>query len=119
MNSDLIDRIVEAVLYEGYMLYPYRASVKNRHRWTFGGIYPRAYSEAMRGAEPCLMRTECLFTGDPATVLDVNVRFLHLIQRRIGRAALRAGGNGQLGWEWVDSLQVGDTCHRSWQEAME
>ena len=42
MNLARVEPIVNAVLYEGYMLYPYRASsVKNRQRWTFGGIYPR------------------------------------------------------------------------------
>ena len=46
MNAALVDGIVKAVLYEGYMLYPYRPSVKNRQRWTFGGLYPRAYCAA-------------------------------------------------------------------------
>ena len=46
MNQALVDRIVNAVLYEGYLLYPYRPSVKNRQRWTFGGLYPRSYCEA-------------------------------------------------------------------------
>ena len=40
MNQAIVDRIVNAVLYEGYILYPYRPSVKNRQRWTFGGVYP-------------------------------------------------------------------------------
>ena len=43
MNQALVDQIVDAVLYEGYILYPYRPSVKNQQRWTFGGLYPRAY----------------------------------------------------------------------------
>src|SRR5580704_7360831 len=31
-----VESVVQAVLYEGYMLYPYRpSSVKNRQRWTF------------------------------------------------------------------------------------
>jgi len=40
MNQTIVDQIAAAVLYEGYMLYPYRPSVKNRQRWTFGGLYP-------------------------------------------------------------------------------
>jgi hypothetical protein len=44
MNAPLVDQIANAVLYEGYLLYPYRPSVKNRQRWTFGGLYPRPYS---------------------------------------------------------------------------
>ena len=36
-----VESVVQALLYEGYMLYPYRpSSVKNRQRWTFGGVYP-------------------------------------------------------------------------------
>src|SRR5690348_18149952 len=37
MNRALVNRIADAVLYEGYILYPYRPSLKNRQRWTFGG----------------------------------------------------------------------------------
>ena len=36
MSETLIDKVARAVLYEGYLLYPYRPSVKNRQRWTFG-----------------------------------------------------------------------------------
>jgi hypothetical protein len=60
MNLAAIDPIVKAVLYEGYMLYPYRStSLKNRHRWTFGTIYPRDYA---RLDESCasMIQTECL-----------------------------------------------------------
>ena len=38
--------MADAVLYEGYVLYPYRASaIKNRYRWQFGVVAPRAYAE--------------------------------------------------------------------------
>ena len=57
MNAALVDGIVKAVLYEGYMLYPYRPSaVKNRQRFNFGVVYPRAYSEAQGGDR---MRGRC------------------------------------------------------------
>lgn len=80
-----IDSIVNAVLYEGYMLYPYRASsVKNRQRWTFGGVYPQAYSIAHGGAEPWLIQTEFLVQGGPNTMLTVSPGFLHLIEREVG-----------------------------------
>ena len=47
MNQQLVDRLVRATLYEGYILYPYSPSaIKNQIRWTFGGVYPRAYGEA-------------------------------------------------------------------------
>src|SRR5947199_1415458 len=86
MNQALVDRVVNAVLYEGYVLYPYRPSVKNRQRWTFGGLYPRAYSEAQGGTDAWMMQTQCLVQGGPDTVLDVIVRFLHLMERQIGDA---------------------------------
>ncbi len=41
MNSEAIEKIANAVLYEGFMLYPYRnSSVKNQQRWHFGVLYP-------------------------------------------------------------------------------
>ena len=47
MNTAAADRIAKAVLYEGYMLYPYRPSaVKNQQRFNFGVLYPQAFSEA-------------------------------------------------------------------------
>ena len=64
MNLARVDQIAKAVLYEGYMLYPYRpSSVKNQQRWNFGVVYPQAYSEAQGGEEACSMRTECLVSG--------------------------------------------------------
>src|SRR6185369_7691182 len=58
MKPELIDRIANSVLYEGYMLYPYRRSaLKNRHRWNFGLVQPE-------GAGASQMTTECLAQGD-------------------------------------------------------
>ena len=37
MKPDLVQKIANSILYEGYMLYPYRrSSLKNQHRWNFG-----------------------------------------------------------------------------------
>jgi hypothetical protein len=66
------------VLYEGYMLYPYRpSSVKNRQRFNFGVIYPQAYSEVQGSSEPSRMQTEFLVCGANAA-LELHLRFLHL-----------------------------------------
>jgi hypothetical protein len=47
MNLDGVRRIADAVLYEGYILYPYRASAqKNRSRWQFGVLMPPGYAAA-------------------------------------------------------------------------
>ena len=51
MNRAAVERIAKAVLYEGYMLYPYRPSaVKNQQRFNFGVVYPQSYSEAQKGS---------------------------------------------------------------------
>jgi len=78
-----VDQIAKAILYEGYMLYPYRpSSVKNRQRFNFGVLYPRAYSEAQGASEPFSLRTECLVNGDADTLVEIRVRFLHLQTRQ-------------------------------------
>ena len=63
MNRALVDPIANAVLYEGYILYPYRPSVKNRQRWTFGGLYPEAYCRPQGGGDASTNQTECLVRG--------------------------------------------------------
>jgi hypothetical protein len=83
MNTKLVEDIANAVLYEGYLLYPYRPSaVKNRQRWNFGVLYPRAFADFQKGADAWSMQTECLArtAGEPCR-LSVRVRFLHLIER--------------------------------------
>lgn len=83
MGIEQVREIANAVLYEGYLLYPYRPSaIKNRQRWNFGVVYPREYSLANGGTEPWFMRTECLVASEePQTSLTVRVRFLHLLLR--------------------------------------
>jgi hypothetical protein len=77
------DKIAAAILYEGYMLYPYReTSTKNVQRWNFGTLYPRQYAEAQRPAEKFSMVTECLLKTNGNVRLDVRARFLHLVRRR-------------------------------------
>ncbi len=61
MNLSLVEKIADAVLYEGYILYPYRPSaVKNQQRWNFGALCPESYSLAQAGTEGWTMQTECL-----------------------------------------------------------
>lgn len=82
MSEASVDRVARTLLYEGYLLYPYRRSaVKNRQRFNFGVIYPEGYSRAQQGSDPWVMQTECLLQGDAAAALDVTVRFLHLFAR--------------------------------------
>jgi hypothetical protein len=75
MNPSAVEQIANAVLYEGYLLYPYRRSaVKNRQRFNFGVLYPEGFGEASE------MRVECLATGD-APVVEAKIRFLQLMER--------------------------------------
>ena len=82
MTASLVDRIAKAVLYEGYLLYPYRPSaLKNRQRFNFGVIYPRAYCEAHHDADSWSMQTECLVLADRNATCTVSVRFLRIVNR--------------------------------------
>jgi hypothetical protein len=104
MNTKYVDAIANAVLYEGYMLYPYRpSSVKNRQRFNFGVLYPRAYSEAQSGSDAWSNQTECLVEGSSLTAIEAKVRFLKLVARVTGSRA--SNGN--------------DHAPASWQEAIE
>jgi len=79
MKTKLVEDIAAAVLYEGYLLYPYRTSaVKNQKRWNFGVLYPPAYTERQAGADASMMETACLVVGPPAAKLSVRVRFLQV-----------------------------------------
>ena len=111
---DTAKKIAEAVLYEGYLLWPYRRSArKNQQRWTFGGVYPRAYSEARGEDDPWIMQTQCLVVGDGETTVEVKVRFLHVTERKVGRK----DAEGTI--EFVDELRVGGERYLSWDEATE
>lgn len=84
MNRELAKKVADAVLYEGYMLYPYRASaLKNRQRWSFGILYPPAYSEVALGTERAHMHSEVLMRGAGHASVTVQLRFLHLRRRQL------------------------------------
>jgi hydrogenase maturation protease len=121
MSENLVERIARAVLYEGYLLYPYRPSVKNRHRWTFGGLYPETYCQAQKGSEASRFRVECLVSGSGRTRVAVQARFLHLQDRQIGQLAspIAAWPEAEPAWQPLAALQVGDRVYQSWQEAVE
>jgi hypothetical protein len=83
MNRELALKVANSVLYEGYMLYPYRPSaVKNRQRWTFGILYPPAYGEVISGTERSGMHSECLIKTEGNAELEIELRFLQLADQR-------------------------------------
>src|SRR5271163_4330046 len=112
--QDRVEKIAEAVLYEGYMLYPYRASaVKNQQRWNFGVLCPRSYSEEQNGSEAWVMQTQCLLRGGSSAELGVKVRFLQLVTRFVGRSVGRPAQHSRetsavegVELEIVDKLEV-------------
>ena len=56
MTIEAVRAVADAVLYEGYLLYPYRASaVKNRSRWQFGVLGPPAAAARAFGEPPSWM----------------------------------------------------------------
>jgi len=107
-------RVADAILYEGYLLYPYRGSAqKNQVRFQFGVLMPPAYCEA-DPSENSAFQTECLAEcADDAQVL-VTVRFLHLQHRTVQEVPPDGGEPLD-----VASLEVDGTEYTSWQEAAE
>jgi hypothetical protein len=124
MNAELLEKVVHAVLYEGYILYPYRASSKKncRERFTFGRVYPQDYSAAQQGAEPWLMQTECLLetTAEEGT-LQVQARFLQPMARDVGvlAKALASWNGDEPEFKLVPELRVGEKLFQTWHEAVE
>jgi hypothetical protein len=121
MNASLVDQVVNSVLYEGYILYPYRSSsIKNRTRFTFGRVYPEAFSISQNGAEPFIMQTECLVRSAGAPLVQVEVRFLHPLAREIGLLEPKSGEHsGDVDPKPVPELRVDGRLYQTWQEATE
>jgi hypothetical protein len=98
--TDPVRAIADAVLYEGYVLWPYRRSaMKNRQRWTFGGVFPPGWSRE-HPDDRSVVRARVDHEGE----LEARVRFLQVVRRQV-----------ELNGEPVD--QAGG--HLSWEEAME
>jgi hypothetical protein len=106
---DAVRRIADAVLYEGYLLWPYtRGALKNQRRWTFGGVFPRAHSER-HPDDRWRVRAQCVLEGSDE--VDVRVRFLHValrddgwevaVERDVGPGpfAIPDGREGDVAWE--------------------
>lgn len=103
--------IADAVLYEGYLLYPYRAnSSKNQSRWQFGVLGPPGAADAGIGEDDTL---SAQFLIDGESELTLVVRFLQLQHRRAERDV---GGRV---YEPVDELTSGLQTWVTWDEAVE
>jgi len=126
VNLELVEKIANAVLYEGYILYPYRPSAtKNQQRWNFGGVYPRKFSEANNGTDAWTMQTQCLVSGDKKTTVDIQVRFLQMVKREVCKPTADLKGNdtqdsiADADFQTVSMLEVSGKIFQTWQEAVE
>ena len=100
MNLDAVRRIADAVLYEGYILYPYRASAqKNRSRWQFGVLMPPAYT-AVDPSERDFAQSECVLEHDGRPAVEVVVRLLQVQRRTVDKAAQDA-----VGTSWDEAVE--------------
>ena len=103
--------VADAVLYEGYVLYPYRASSpKNLVRWQWGVLMPPE-AVALDASETCSHTAQVLIDGGQPSV-RVTVRFLQVQVRSVERRV-------ENGFEATPSLDVGDATYVGWDEARE
>jgi hypothetical protein len=103
--------VADAVLYEGYLLYPYRAtSSKNQVRWQFGVLGPPAAPFGV-GEEPA-MRADCLLRVADRARLTLHLRFLQVQVRGTERIA-------DEGYQPVPELHAAGRSWLAWDEAVE
>jgi hypothetical protein len=85
--AERVRAVADAVLYEGYLLYPYRStSAKNQVRWQFGVLGPPGAAAAGVGEDPDL-GVQCLLGPAAASArVRLYLRFLQLQVRHVERA---------------------------------
>lgn len=106
-------RVADALLFEGYVLYPYRASArKNRLRWQFGVLVPPSWADTY--GEHAEQRTECLLEPRRAGHLLVELRFLQVRRRTVERPAPDGSG-----WTGTAQLDLADRVLVPWDEGEE
>jgi len=121
LHFDGARAVADAILYEGYLLYPYRrSSGKNQVRWQFGVLSPRPWVEA-RGpvdtsvagsAESWWQQTDCLLEAPDDATISLRLRFLQLQHKQVEVAA--ADGT----FDAVDAVEVGGRRHLTFEEAV-
>jgi hypothetical protein len=113
-HLDHARRVADAVLYEGYLLYPYhQASQKNQVRFQFGVLMPPAYLQ-VDACELSASQTECLLECPDDAEVRVMVRFLHLQRRTVQSISPDTGEMADVGTLYVDGTE-----YTSWDEATE
>jgi hypothetical protein len=111
MTFEIARKVADAILYEGYVLYPYRASSsKNQVRWQFGVVMPESYAPQ---GETSFMQTECLVEHGDRAVVDIKLRFLQVQRRSVEQ--LRPDGR----YHAVSTLEVDGDSVPAWDEGIE
>lgn len=101
-----VARLAEALLYEGYLLFPYRAgALKNRARVSFGELAPEGSCTFRRTAQTA----EIPLAGGQSLRITARVAFLQPVRRRVRDAAGRE----------VRVASVGEREVAAWDEARE
>ena len=102
--TDPVRAIADAVLYEGHVLWPYRRSaLKNQQRWTFGGVFPRAWS-ARHPDDRWTLQAQVLADGE----VDVRVRFLQVVHRQAMHDGVPVDAAGDvLTWDEATERELG------------
>ncbi|HYC55518.1 MAG TPA: hypothetical protein VEL28_11350 [Candidatus Binatia bacterium] len=87
--------LADAVLHEGYLLYPYQlTALKNLHRFPFGTLYPQEFCRVHDAGDSSLARLECILEGGPDATVSAQARFLHFED---GRGTVREVSTAQAG----------------------
>ena len=111
LNAGHLDharRVADAILYEGYLLYPYhQGSQKNQARFQFGVLMPRGYA-AIDPSEASASQSECLLECPDDAEVRVLVRFLHLQRRTVQGVSPETGALHDVGTLYVDGTEY--TC---------
>ncbi len=107
---DLARTVADAVLYEGYLLYPYRASSsKNRSRWQFGVLGPEGAAEAGVGENPQMRLQTVLSTPGAGAHAEVHLRFLRSQLRQVldeqGEPTARVVVDGSEILTWEEAVE--------------
>ncbi|KAB2371864.1 hypothetical protein [Actinomadura montaniterrae] len=104
---DAVRAIADTILYEGHLLWPYRASAaRHGKRWTIGGVHPK--EEAERSGGRWTVSAEFLLEDGPESTVEFTLRFLQTVHRQM------MDGDAP-----VPELKVGPGTYRTRQEARE
>jgi hypothetical protein len=113
-----VTRLADTVLYEGLLLYPYRASSqKNAVRWQFGVLMPPGYAASdpsERSSCQAEFLIECPPDREQSAHVRVVLRFLQVRSRVVETFDPRTGT-----FSSVPSLEVGSDLLTTWDEALD